>query len=128
MNQYTGIGNLTKDPTFTIGNDNKYCNFTVAVNNRNDDSTFIEVETFRNKAVACNNRLKKGSLVCVHGIPIVRAYIDKGGNPRAQLKIRANKVDFLARLKPKVDPNDEVDEIIKEIDKMLAPVLDDTTE
>ena len=123
MNQYTGIGNLTKDPTFTIGKDNKYCNFTVAVNNRNDDSTFIEVETFRNKAVACNNRLKKGSLVCVHGIPIVRAYIDKDGNPRAQLKIRANKIDFLARLKPKADICDEIDELIKDIDETLAPCV-----
>ena len=49
MNQYTGIGNLTKDPTFTVGNDNKYCNFTVAVNNRNDDSTFIEVDLSRSQ-------------------------------------------------------------------------------
>jgi len=101
MNQYLGIGNLTKDPLLTEREENTYCNFTVAVNNRNDDTTFVEVVSYGKQAVACNNRLIKGSQVCFKGIPLVRAYIDNEGKPRANLKVRAKEIDFISRLKPR---------------------------
>ena len=101
MNQYLGIGNLTKDPVFNEREENTYCNFTVAVNNRNDDTTFVEVVSYGKQAVACNNRLKKGSQVCIKGIPLIRAYIDNEGKPRANLKVRIKEIDFISGLKPR---------------------------
>ena len=101
MNQYLGIGILTKDPVFTERTENTYCNFTVAVNNRNDDTTFVEVVSYGKQAIACNNHLIKGSQVCFKGIPLVRAFLDGEGNPRANLKVRAREIDFISKLKPR---------------------------
>lgn len=101
MNQYLGIGNLTNDPVFNERDENTYCNFTVAVNNRNDDTTFVEVVSYGKQAVACSNRLIKGSQVCFKGIPLVRAFLDGEGKPRANLKVRVKEIDFISKLKPK---------------------------
>lgn len=101
MNQYLGIGNLTKDPVFAERDENTYCNFIVAVNNRNDDTTFVEVVSYGKQAIACSKRLIKGSQVCFKGIPLVRTFIDSEGKPRANLKVRAREIDFISKLKPR---------------------------
>ena len=101
MNQYLVIGNLTRAPEYVDADEQKYCNFTVAVNSRNDDTSFIEVVTYGKQATACKNHLTKGSQVCVRGIPLIRAYLDRENKPRANLKVRAREIDFLSKLKAK---------------------------
>ena len=101
MNQYLAIGNLTKDPEYIETDNQTYCNFMIAVNNRNDDTTFVEVVSYGKQAIACNNHLIKGSQVCVRGLPLIRPYLDKDSNPRANLKVRAREIDFISKLKPR---------------------------
>ena len=101
MNQYLAIGNLTSDPDYVVTEHQNYCNFMIAVNNRNEEPTFVEVVTYAKQATACSNHLIKGSLVCVKGLPIVRAYLDKQGNHKARLKVKAREVDFISKLRPK---------------------------
>lgn len=101
MNQYIGIGNLTKDPKLTTKEDNTYCTFTVAVNNRKDDSTYVNCICYGKQAETCERILKKGSLVCVKGLPSVHAYLDNDNNPRAALQVKIKEMDFLSNLKPK---------------------------
>jgi single-strand DNA-binding protein len=101
MNQYLVIGNLTRPPEYVDTDEQKFCNFTVAVNSRNDDTSFIEVVTYGKQATACRNHLTKGSQVCVRGIPLIRAYLDRDNKPRANLKVRAREIDFLSKLRPK---------------------------
>lgn len=115
MNQYLAIGNLAKDPEFVKTEDKDYCNFAVVVNNRNDDTTYVEVVSYGKQAIACNNHLIKGSKVCVRGIPLIRAYLDKEGKPRANLKVRAREIDFLSKLKPKDEA--DVAPVSKEAEK-----------
>ncbi len=108
MNQYLGIGNLTREPQLTISEDTTYCNFTIAVNNRNDDTSFVDVVAYNKQAEACEKHLMKGSKVCIRGIAEPRAYMDKEGNPRAVLKVKIREIDFLA--KTKTSANVSVDE------------------
>lgn len=106
MNQYLGIGNLTREPQLTKKDDTTYCNFTVAVNNRHDDTSFVDVVAFNKQAEACAKHLIKGSKVCIRGIAEPRAYLDKAGNPRAVLKVKIKEIDFLAKTKPRTEQPD----------------------
>lgn len=101
MNEYTGIGNLTKDPTITESNEATYCNFTIAINNRNGYTAFVNVAAYNKQALACAEYLQKGSQVCVKGTPDATAWTDKDGNARASLKIKAREVEFLSKIKGK---------------------------
>ena len=103
MNQYLGIGNLTKEPKLTVAEHDTYCTFTVAVNNRGDDSTFVDAISYGKQAEACSTHLQKGSLVCIKGIPNVKPYLDKDNNPRACLQVKVKEIDFLKNLKAKQD-------------------------
>lgn len=106
MNQYLGIGNLTREPQLTTKDETTYCNFTIAVNNRHDDTSFVDVVAYNKQAEACEKHLQKGSLVCIRGLAIPRAYLDRDGNPRAVLKVKIREIEFLAKTKPKPEQPD----------------------
>ena len=110
MNEYTGIGNLTKDPVFGDNGTTQYCNFTIAINNRNNEPSYLNIVAFGKQAQACNDYLQKGSQIYVKGTPDVDAWIDKNGEARASLKIKAREVEFLNRTKEK---NKEISNIDK---------------
>ncbi len=59
MKDYLEIGNLTKDPTMTENGDTKFCNFSIAVNERNGDTSYINVVAYNKQAQACMDYLKK---------------------------------------------------------------------
>lgn len=101
MLETTGIGNLTKDPVMGKSGDIQYCNFTIAINNRSNEPSYVNVVAFNKQAQACGDYLQKGSQVMVKGIPDVDPWIDKEGNARANLKIKAKEVEFLSRTKEK---------------------------
>jgi len=97
MNEYSGIGNLTRDPHYGQKGDTRYCSFTLAVNNRNHDPTYLNVVTFGNRAEVCRDYLQKGSQVLVRGRPEAEVFEDRDGKPKAGIKIVADRVQFLSR-------------------------------
>lgn len=113
MNEYTGIGNLTKDPTLTENYEATYCNFTIAINNRNGDTAFVNVAAYNKQAIACAEYLQKGSQVCVKGTPDATAWTDKDGNVRASLKIKAREVEFLSKIKGKDKDMSNIDRAMR---------------
>ena len=62
MNKFIGLGNLTKDPIIKkIPNGNNVCSFSIAINNKINNSVFyIDVETWNSVAENCNRFLTKG--------------------------------------------------------------------
>ncbi len=97
------IGNLTADPNYGEKKDTKYCNFTIAINDPfdKDNSEYVRVSAYGNKAEACRDYLKKGSQISVEGSIKASGYIDKQGKPNASLNITADEVQFLNRTKHK---------------------------
>ncbi|MEX1377693.1 MAG: single-stranded DNA-binding protein [Eubacteriales bacterium] len=113
MNDYTVIGNLTKEPTFNENGDTKFCNFTIAVNNRGSDPSYVNVVAYNNQAQACMDYLKKGSQVCVKGTPEADAWIGKDGEAHASLKVKSKEVEFLSRTKEKNKEMSNIDKAMQ---------------
>jgi single-strand DNA-binding protein len=103
MNQWNGIGNLTKDPdTRQTGSGKTVCVFTVAVNRpfKNQagdyDADFIPVVTWDALAENCSRYLSKGRTVGVTGRIQTRSYEADDGIRRYVTEIIASEVKFLS--------------------------------
>ena len=104
QNSVTIIGRLASDPVLRYTQKGQgVCHFDVAVNRSYKDSngewqkevSFIPVVVWRDAAVRCNERLKKGSPVFVSGRLKNRSWEDKAGQKRSTLEIDAQRVQFL---------------------------------
>ena len=103
--QMTIVGNLGRDPEMRYTPSGKpVTNFSVAVNARwtNGDGTdgervtWYKVACWGKLAEVTNQYLAKGRKVMVVSRRIeAEAYIDKGGEPKAALKLTADAVKFL---------------------------------
>ena len=103
MNRLTIIGNLTRDPESRTTNDGTYvCNFTVAVNrrktnnNQQPEADFFKGAAWRQLGENCQKYLAKGRKAAVTGSADVYAWLSRNGDPRAQIEITADDVEFLS--------------------------------
>lgn len=100
MNNWTGIGNLTKDPELrysTGESQTAICRFTVAINNGYGDReevSFIPVTTFGKTAENCEKYLAKGRKVAVQGRIKTGSY-EKDGRKVYTTDIIASRVEFI---------------------------------
>jgi single-strand DNA-binding protein len=97
------IGNLTKDPELRTTRDgDSVCSFTIAVNRRRTaqagqpEADFFRVTAWRQLGENCAKWLIKGNKVSVVGTVSASAYIGNDGQPRANLEVTANEVEFLS--------------------------------
>ncbi len=79
--------------------------FSIAVNHGSDSVSFIDVETWNNKAKACFEQLNKGNRVIVQGTLRQERWEDKDGHKKSKIKVIANNVIFV----PKVPQNNKND-------------------
>jgi single-strand DNA-binding protein len=102
MNKYIGLGNLTKDPLFKkISNDKNVCEFSIAINNKANNSVFyIDIETWGNVAENCKRFLSKGRKVLVEGRLMTNSWQSKTGESRSKIFCRADFVSFLDKTEP----------------------------
>ncbi|MCS6805530.1 MAG: single-stranded DNA-binding protein [Acidobacteriota bacterium] len=100
------IGNLGRDPELRYTpQGTAVCNFSVAVNERWQDSggnqqertTWFRVTVWGKRAEIANQYLKKGSQVFVEGRLSVREYNDKSGAVRTSLDVNASDFQLLDR-------------------------------
>ncbi len=113
FNQVTLIGNLAKDPDLRrTGNGTPVCLFRLAVDDlrrgRDGSSTtetlFIDVVCFGPTAEAVNSALYKGSRAFVQGRLRQNEWTDRDGARRAQLRVEAQRVEFLDAAPAKTAP------------------------
>ena len=102
MNKLMVIGNLVRDPeTNTTSEGKTVCNFTVAVSRRKKiegqpDADFFRIAAWGKAGENCQKYLVKGRKVSVVGPVSCRVYTDKDGNPRANMEVFAEDVEFLS--------------------------------
>ena len=96
-------GNLTKDPELRTTRDgDSVCSFTIAVNRRRTaqagqpEADFFRVTAWRQLGENCAKWLIKGNKVSVVGTVSASAYMGNDGQPRANLEVTANEVEFLS--------------------------------
>jgi single-strand DNA-binding protein len=92
-----GIGNLTNDPELKkINEDKAVCKFSIAINNRvNETVTYIDVETWNKSAENCKRFLSKGRRVLIEGRIQLNRWKAQSGENRSKLFCVADLVTFL---------------------------------
>lgn len=102
MNKYFIIGALTRDPeTGATDGGVNWCRFTVAARKRfhregEPDAEFVRVTAWRGLGDTCAKYLKKGRKVAVTGEPAAHAWIGRDGEPRGQIEMTADEVEFVS--------------------------------
>lgn len=90
MNKFLGVGRLSRDPELRYtDNGIAYCYFDIAINDK-DDVDYITIKTWRNKAEAAAEYLKKGRLISVEGSLKVDKVDDK-----ERIYVKAYSIEFL---------------------------------
>lgn len=101
MNNFSGIGRLTKDPELRYtANGLAICKFTIAIQRptaKDGEQTadFPQITVMGKTAENCQKYLAKGRMVAVEGSFQTSSYTDRDGNKRYSAGIFANKVHFL---------------------------------
>ena len=100
INQWIGVGNVTKDFEIKEINDSKIANFRIAVNDRRDDNNtlFITITAFNKLAELASEYLSKGDKVGVVGRLQIRSKDDK-----QYTEVVAEKLEFLTPKNVKPD-------------------------
>lgn len=103
MNEWIGIGNLTKDPElgYTQSQTAK-CTFTLAINRprRNGEDAgadYIRIITWGKQAETCGRYLARGSKCAVRGEIRTGSYKNREGQTVYTTDIWATNVEFLSR-------------------------------
>lgn len=101
MNKVLLIGNLTKDPEFTVvGADRQLCRFSIAVArpySKEPVADFFNISVWGKQAEACSKYTKKGTKVAVHGSIQIRNYDGADGTRKTAVDIIGQEVEFLSK-------------------------------
>lgn len=101
----TLLGNLVRDPMMKDVNNNKVLQFTMGVattmkdDSGNPVSNFYDVAFWGKLAEYIEPRLQKGAQVMVTGDQVLTEYTGKDGTKRISMKVTANDVRGLSKLK-----------------------------
>ena len=100
MNNWTGIGRLTKDPQMGAipSTQMTVAKFTVAIDDgygEKKKTNFIPITAFGKTAENCERFLKKGRLVAVEGKIQTGSYDKQDGTKVYTTDVIANRVEFL---------------------------------
>lgn len=132
MNKAIIIGRIANDlQLVNTANDNKKCEFNIAVDRIGTDKTdFIPVVVWNKQAENLVKYQKKGSLIAVDGSNRVDKYINENGENRYKHYILANNIQFLGTKTDSQSPvtsgNSPVtsgpQETTKDINNMFPPI------
>lgn len=99
MNNWTGIGRLTRDPETRYTPEGMgVCKFTMAIDDGYGDkkrTNFIPVVVFGKQAESCEKYLAKGRMVAVEGKIQTGSYERQDGTKAYTTDVIANRVQFI---------------------------------
>ena len=99
MNNWTGIGRLTKDPEVRYTPDQMaICRFTLAIDDgygEKKKTNYIPIVVFGKQAESCEKFLVKGRMVAVEGKIQTGSYEKQDGTKVYTTDVIANRVEFI---------------------------------
>ena len=131
LNSITIAGNLTRNPSYRITNNNTpVINFSIASNRRYKDQTgqwredvcYVGVVAWNKLADSCTRNLFKGSAVLVDGELQSRLWKSKDGQSRTVVEIKAHRIQFLDRERRK--ESDEIEDDTFDLESSNGEVKD----
>jgi len=131
MNKYIAIGNLTKNPECRDAGQSKVCSFSLAINEyyytngqKNQTTTYIDVETWNKQAENCTRFLSKGSKVAIEGKLKTNSW-EKNGQKFSKLFCVADRVHFLGS-EESIKPDKDLPKNDKKVEEKLENKEDET--
>ena len=95
LNHVALQGRLTRDPELrSTGSGIPVTSFSLAVNGKKDDTTFIDCVAWRGTAEAICQYLGKGRMMVVEGSLQSREWNDKDGNRRKSIEVNVSQFHF----------------------------------
>lgn len=95
LNHVALQGRLTRDPELrSTGIGIPVTSFSLAVNGKKDDTTFIDCVAWRGTAEAICQYLGKGRMMVVEGSLQSREWNDKDGNRRKSIEVNVSQFHF----------------------------------
>ncbi len=95
MNTVQLVGRLATDPEIReIWNDNKVCNFLLAVDRNSEETDFFRIKAWNSQAEAAAKYLSKGQRVAVEGSLRQDTY-EKDGVEHHAVSVIARKIEYL---------------------------------
>lgn len=95
LNHVALQGRLTRDPELrSTGSGIPVTSFSIAVNGKKDDTTFIDCVAWRGTAEAICQYLGKGRMMVVEGSLQSREWNDKEGNRRKSIEVNVSQFHF----------------------------------
>ena len=95
LNHVALQGRLTRDPELrSTGSGIPVTSFSLAVNGKKDDATFIDCVAWRGTAEAICQYLGKGRMMVVEGSLQSREWNDKDGNRRKSIEVNVSRFHF----------------------------------
>jgi single-strand DNA-binding protein len=117
VNNLNISGRLVQQATFHTNNDKPRANFTLAVDNGNNPTSFIPITCFGRTAQLVAEHTDKGHLISVEGRLTSGKYANNAGETIYTLDVIANRIEFLSRPKTStttpepVDTNDDTEAV-----------------
>lgn len=111
MNNWTGVGNISKDPVIKYTQAGMcYSSMSVAIQRPGKDkfADFVPVKAFDKVAESVEKFGAKGRLVAVEGRIQTGSYTNKEGRKVYTVEVVAHSIRFLDRNKPEGAPSQEV--------------------
>jgi len=111
MNNWNGLGRLTKDPEFRYAGEVAVCNFTIAIDKKyqkkgeDKKANFLPCVAFGKTAEFVNNYFEKGKLIALTGEVDTSSW-EKEGKRYYKTEIKVEQVYFAA---PKKQTDSQVD-------------------
>ncbi|MBI3985726.1 MAG: single-stranded DNA-binding protein [Lentisphaerae bacterium] len=115
LNRVFLIGNLTRDPEVKYASSgNPVCKMGLAMNRKfktaagepKEEVCFVDVDVWGRQAEACGEYLSKGSSIFVEGFLRLEQWESSTKEKRSRLSVRADRVQFLDRLRRPADQDD----------------------
>ena len=130
INQFVGIGRLVQSPELRYTSSNKpVCEFTIAINNTKEDTTFLKITTFGKIADTVNEYCRKGDLIGVMCSVRNHNWEDKNGIKHYDYNFIANKISFLSSntniLKEQENAKNDTKTAYKEEQDILKDVVEE---
>ena len=131
INQFVGIGRLVQSHALRYTSNNKsVCEFTIAINNTKEDTTFLKITTFGKIADTVNEYCRKGDMISVVCSVRNHNWEDKNGIKHYDYNFIANKISLLSSntniLKEQENAKNDTKTAYKEEQDILKDVVNET--
>ena len=129
LNKVLLIGNLTRDPDVRMmSNGRPVCNFGLALNrsykdgegNREEETTFVEVESFGPRAEAVGRFFTKGRSIFIEGRLKLDQWESKEGEKRSALRVVLDSFEFVDSKQDASSSN------VRSVDSVPPQVIEDS--